>query len=134
MRRSAAAALLSALLTVWACGGSPADLSAASAATGDARTFPTKGGGPLEVKTFVSGLEELRAARAAVSQAAATLTARGERVPAVPIGIYLQSGARMCDAMEIGYLKAALGVRIGATLPSVTASSRASRAAPARCR
>jgi aldose sugar dehydrogenase len=57
MRQSAAAALLSALLAVWACGGSPADLSAASAATGDARTFPTKGGGRLEVKTFVSGLE-----------------------------------------------------------------------------
>jgi phosphotransferase system enzyme I (PtsI) len=47
--------------------------------------------GPLRIMfPFVSGLEELRAARAAVSQAAATLSARGERVPPVPIGIMIE--------------------------------------------
>ncbi len=47
--------------------------------------------GPLRIMfPFVSGLEELRAARAAVGQASATLTARGLRVPAVPIGIMIE--------------------------------------------
>ena len=47
--------------------------------------------GPLRIMfPFVSGLEELRAARAAVSQAAATLSARGVRVPSVPIGIMIE--------------------------------------------
>ena len=47
--------------------------------------------GPLRIMfPFVSGLEELRAARAAVSQAAATLSARGVRVPPVPLGIMIE--------------------------------------------
>jgi len=47
--------------------------------------------GPLRVMfPFVSGLEELRAARAAVARAAATLRARGETVPDVPIGVMIE--------------------------------------------
>jgi phosphotransferase system enzyme I (PtsI) len=39
---------------------------------------------------FVSGVEELRAARAAVVRAAETLRARGEGVPPVPIGVMIE--------------------------------------------
>ena len=39
---------------------------------------------------FVSGVEELRAARAAVWRAAETLRARGEGVPPVPIGVMIE--------------------------------------------
>jgi phosphotransferase system enzyme I (PtsI) len=39
---------------------------------------------------FVSGLEELRAARTAVSRAAATLRNRGESVPMVPVGVMIE--------------------------------------------
>jgi phosphotransferase system enzyme I (PtsI) len=39
---------------------------------------------------FVSGLEELRAARGAVIRAAETLRARGESVPPVPIGVMIE--------------------------------------------
>jgi phosphotransferase system enzyme I (PtsI) len=47
--------------------------------------------GPLRIMfPFVSGLEELRAARAAVRQAAATLHERGEQVPDVPIGLMIE--------------------------------------------
>ena len=47
--------------------------------------------GPLRIMfPFVSGLEELQAARAAVAKAAASLRARGEAVPDVPIGIMIE--------------------------------------------
>jgi phosphotransferase system enzyme I (PtsI) len=47
--------------------------------------------GPLRIMfPFVSGLDELRAARAAVAQAAESLRARGEIVPDVPIGIMIE--------------------------------------------
>ena len=47
--------------------------------------------GPLRIMfPFVSGLEELRAARAAVAQAAETLRARGHSVPDVPIGVMIE--------------------------------------------
>jgi phosphoenolpyruvate-protein phosphotransferase (PTS system enzyme I) len=47
--------------------------------------------GPLRIMfPFVSGLEELRAARAAVGQAAESLRARGEPPPDVPIGIMIE--------------------------------------------
>ena len=47
--------------------------------------------GPLRIMfPFVSGLEELRAARAAVRTAAEQLRARGEAVPDVPIGIMIE--------------------------------------------
>jgi phosphoenolpyruvate-protein phosphotransferase (PTS system enzyme I) len=47
--------------------------------------------GPLRIMfPFVSGLEELRAARAAVTRAAAALRARGESVPDVPLGIMIE--------------------------------------------
>jgi phosphotransferase system enzyme I (PtsI) len=47
--------------------------------------------GPLRVMfPFVSGLEELRAGRAAIERAAADLRARGEHVPAVPVGIMIE--------------------------------------------
>jgi phosphotransferase system enzyme I (PtsI) len=47
--------------------------------------------GPLRVMfPFVTGVEELRAARIAVSQAAETLRARGSSVPDVPIGIMIE--------------------------------------------
>jgi phosphotransferase system enzyme I (PtsI) len=47
--------------------------------------------GPLRIMfPFVSGVEELRAARAAVGRAAAALRERGERVPAVPIGVMIE--------------------------------------------
>jgi phosphotransferase system enzyme I (PtsI) len=39
---------------------------------------------------FVSGLEELRAARAAVTRAAESLRARGHHVPDVPIGVMIE--------------------------------------------
>jgi len=39
---------------------------------------------------FVSGVEELRLARAAVARAAATLRARGETVPHVPVGVMIE--------------------------------------------
>jgi phosphotransferase system enzyme I (PtsI) len=39
---------------------------------------------------FVSGVDELRAARAAVERAAETLRARGEGVPPVPIGVMIE--------------------------------------------
>ena len=47
--------------------------------------------GPLRVMfPFVSGLEELRAARAAVRTAADTLRARGDSVPDVPVGVMIE--------------------------------------------
>jgi phosphotransferase system enzyme I (PtsI) len=47
--------------------------------------------GPLRIMfPFVSGVEELRAARAAVIRAAETLRARGETVPPVPIGVMIE--------------------------------------------
>jgi phosphotransferase system enzyme I (PtsI) len=47
--------------------------------------------GPLRIMfPFVSGLEELRAARGAVIRAAETLRARGESVPPVPIGVMIE--------------------------------------------
>ena len=47
--------------------------------------------GPLRIMfPFVSGVEELRAARAAVVRAAETLRARGESVPPVPIGVMIE--------------------------------------------
>ena len=39
---------------------------------------------------FVSGVEELRAGRAAVERAAETLRARGEAVPPVPVGVMIE--------------------------------------------
>ena len=52
---------------------------------------------------FVSGLEELRAARAAVAQAAATLRARGGQVPDVPIGVMIElpSAALTADLLAL---------------------------------
>jgi phosphotransferase system enzyme I (PtsI) len=47
--------------------------------------------GPLRIMfPFVTGVEELRAARAVVAQAAAALRARGTLVPDVPIGIMIE--------------------------------------------
>ncbi|MGH8721863.1 MAG: phosphoenolpyruvate--protein phosphotransferase, partial [Burkholderiales bacterium] len=47
--------------------------------------------GPLRVMfPFVSGIEELRAGRAAVARAASDLRARGETVATVPIGIMIE--------------------------------------------
>jgi phosphoenolpyruvate-protein phosphotransferase (PTS system enzyme I) len=47
--------------------------------------------GPLRIMfPFVSGVEELRAARAAVVRAAETLRSRGEAVPPVPIGVMIE--------------------------------------------
>jgi phosphotransferase system enzyme I (PtsI) len=47
--------------------------------------------GPLRVMfPFVSGIEELRAGRAAVARAAGDLRARGETVPTVPIGVMIE--------------------------------------------
>jgi phosphotransferase system enzyme I (PtsI) len=47
--------------------------------------------GPLRIMfPFVSGVEELRAARAAVVRAAETLRSRGESVPPVPIGVMIE--------------------------------------------
>jgi phosphotransferase system enzyme I (PtsI) len=47
--------------------------------------------GPLRIMfPFVSGVEELRAARGAVTRAAETLRARGETVPPVPIGVMIE--------------------------------------------
>ncbi len=47
--------------------------------------------GPLRIMfPFVSGVEELRAARAAVQRAAETLRARGEPVPPVPVGVMIE--------------------------------------------
>jgi phosphoenolpyruvate-protein phosphotransferase (PTS system enzyme I) len=47
--------------------------------------------GPLRIMfPFVSGVEELRAARAAVARAADTLRSRGLPAPAVPIGVMIE--------------------------------------------
>ena len=47
--------------------------------------------GPLRVMfPFVSGLDELRAARSAVARAAETLRARGQSVPDIPIGVMIE--------------------------------------------
>jgi phosphoenolpyruvate-protein phosphotransferase (PTS system enzyme I) len=47
--------------------------------------------GPLRIMfPFVTGVEELRAARTAVAQAAAALRARGDAAPQVPIGIMIE--------------------------------------------
>jgi len=47
--------------------------------------------GPLRIMfPFVSGVEELRAARAAVQRAAETLRARGVQVPPVPVGVMIE--------------------------------------------
>jgi phosphoenolpyruvate-protein phosphotransferase (PTS system enzyme I) len=58
--------------------------------------------GPLRVMfPFVSGLEELRAARAAVDKAAESLRARGEQPPDVPIGVMIElpSAALTADVL-----------------------------------
>jgi phosphotransferase system enzyme I (PtsI) len=58
--------------------------------------------GPLRIMfPFVTGVEELRAARAIVAQAAAALRARGASVPDVPIGIMIEvpSAALTIDLM-----------------------------------
>lgn len=58
--------------------------------------------GPLRIMfPFVTGVEELRAARAVVAQAAAALRARGLAVPNVPIGIMIEvpSAALTIDLM-----------------------------------
>jgi phosphotransferase system enzyme I (PtsI) len=60
--------------------------------------------GPLRVMfPFVSGLEELRAARAAVARAAATLRDRGDAVPDVPIGVMIElpSAALTADLLAL---------------------------------
>jgi phosphoenolpyruvate-protein kinase (PTS system EI component) len=51
---------------------------------------------------FVSGVDELRAARAAVERAAAALRARGDVVPQVPIGIMIEvpSAALTADLLS----------------------------------
>jgi phosphotransferase system enzyme I (PtsI) len=47
--------------------------------------------GPLRVMfPFVSGVEELRAARSALARAAETLRARGEAAPHVPVGVMIE--------------------------------------------
>nr|MBA3296217.1 phosphoenolpyruvate--protein phosphotransferase [Acidobacteriota bacterium] len=47
--------------------------------------------GPLRIMfPFVSGLDELRAARSALARAADTLRGRGEHVPVVPIGVMIE--------------------------------------------
>jgi phosphotransferase system enzyme I (PtsI) len=47
--------------------------------------------GPLRIMfPFVSGVEELRAARTAVQRAAETLRARGQQVPPVPVGVMIE--------------------------------------------
>lgn len=47
--------------------------------------------GPLRIMfPFVSGVEELRTARAALARAAETLRARGESVPHVPVGVMIE--------------------------------------------
>jgi phosphotransferase system enzyme I (PtsI) len=47
--------------------------------------------GPLRVMfPFVSGVEELRTARAAVARASETLRARGEPVPGMPVGVMIE--------------------------------------------
>ncbi len=47
--------------------------------------------GPLRIMfPFVSGIEELRAGRAAVQRAAADLRSRGEAVPDVPVGVMIE--------------------------------------------
>ena len=47
--------------------------------------------GPMRIMfPFVSGLDELRAGRAAVAQAAEAVRARGEPVPPVPVGIMIE--------------------------------------------
>ena len=47
--------------------------------------------GPVRIMfPFVSGVEELRAARTAVQRAAETLRARGEQVPPVPVGVMIE--------------------------------------------
>ena len=47
--------------------------------------------GPLRIMfPFVSGIEELRAGRAAVARAAETLRARGEQVPTLPVGVMIE--------------------------------------------
>jgi phosphotransferase system enzyme I (PtsI) len=58
--------------------------------------------GPLRIMfPFVTGVEELRAARAIVAQAGAALRARGASVPDVPIGIMIEvpSAALTIDLM-----------------------------------
>jgi phosphotransferase system enzyme I (PtsI) len=59
--------------------------------------------GPLRIMfPFVSGVDELRAARAAVERAAAALRARGDAVPHVPIGIMIEvpSAALTADLLS----------------------------------
>jgi phosphotransferase system enzyme I (PtsI) len=59
--------------------------------------------GPLRIMfPFVSGVEELRDARAAVERAAATLRGRGELVPPVPIGVMIEvpSAAMTADLLS----------------------------------
>jgi phosphotransferase system enzyme I (PtsI) len=59
--------------------------------------------GPLRIMfPFVSGVEELRDARAAVERATATLRGRGELVPPVPIGVMIEvpSAAMTADLLS----------------------------------
>jgi phosphotransferase system enzyme I (PtsI) len=59
--------------------------------------------GPLRIMfPFVSGLEELRAARAAADRAAASLRAQGVEVPPVPIGVMIElpSAALTADLLS----------------------------------
>jgi phosphotransferase system enzyme I (PtsI) len=59
--------------------------------------------GPLRIMfPFVSGVEELRDARAAVERAAASLRGRGEMVPPVPIGVMIEvpSAAMTADLLS----------------------------------
>lgn len=59
--------------------------------------------GPLRIMfPFVSGVEELRDARAAVERAAAALRGRGEIVPPVPIGVMIEvpSAALTADLLS----------------------------------
>ena len=59
--------------------------------------------GPLRIMfPFVSGVEELRDARAAVERAAAALRSRGEMVPPVPIGVMIEvpSAAMTADLLS----------------------------------
>jgi phosphotransferase system enzyme I (PtsI) len=59
--------------------------------------------GPLRIMfPFVSGVEELRDARAAVERAAASLRSRGDMVPPVPIGVMIEvpSAAMTADLLS----------------------------------
>jgi phosphotransferase system enzyme I (PtsI) len=68
--------------------------------------------GPLRIMfPFVSGVEELRAARAAVQRAAETLRARGDQVPPVPVGVMIEvpSAAVTADLLADDAISSASG-------------------------